>query len=297
MSYAMLLEKYNATDTTFSAIQEGIESLIEFVNSDVTISVDMSILEAENEEAVVKTKENFFKKIAEKVKAFVVKFAESVKNFIAKCKVAVADKGNKALKKVLADSSKEIKRPIKLKELEWKGQKGPGIIKGVWEDVVSDVKKYTVSLKSIIDGNDASKFVDSDFEEKVKTLSEDISTSDVAKLQDIKAGEKVSAVYDAYVAQYTDWASDSISDIQACYKSAQEMLASFNKGLKETNKGAFGGKDISDAISAINKLATSIMRADTLLLNAAFKILSVGVANSVKIAAAAGAVKAEKEEK
>ena len=311
----MLLEEYNVAEVSFSTLQENIESLIEFAASPVTVEVDMTILEAENDAAVSKAKDNFFKKIVDQVKAFLVKFAENVKHFVAKVKVAIADKGNKAMKKLLADSKKVLKRNITVKEIEYKGQKGPGLLSSVFDDIVEDSKAQVAAIKKAVDSNDlsdfeeADKMTDKDIDEAIKTMNEDLLSSDIVKGIEVKAGTTVKAAYDVHVEQYVGWASKKVADIQACYNASKSMLADLEKGLKKTQSFEKGlkkeegsnatwgdGESINKMLSGVRKCSMSTMRSDTAVLNCAFKVLSLGVSNSAKIALAAGAEKKEKEE-
>lgn len=282
MSYAMLLEDYDAeqeiANASYAGIAEAMTSLVEFVNQDITIDFSVSLENANSDEALKEASIEGLKAAAVKIKDKLIEWAkkivEQVKKVAQKAAIAAANQGNKALKKLISDKA-TTKKDLILK----KGELDKGQTKAVI-DKLSKIATIEVGDGSVSDSSRAR--VAAAVEDAFKNVN-DYKSVDVEE----KAGQSAKVLYDLYVDNY-------INKID--YKGISSTIDKTAKNAVKLAKHIEAGKVEGGNAEGIRSTAKTLMQAGTTLVGFAFQNVSIGVANAAKIALACGARK-EKEEK
>lgn len=274
MSYAMLLEEYSKEqeidNASFSSIAEGMNSLIDFVCEDVKADLSVALeslgdQEALREASLAAAKEAAVK-LAKKVKEWIPEILKKVRQIVQKAAIAAMNKGNAAMKKLIKEG-KKLKKDVRMTT--------PALD-------AAQIKKVAEALgkASMKNSNDEKMVAAVDAAianaKKLETKSKD--QADVAK-----AGMGADEAYAKFAKPYIE--DINFKKIENDVKSATDILKS------EVSKLEKGSEELASKKAAI----FTMMKASTALTNFAFQVLSVGVANSAKIALAAGAEKKAEE--
>lgn len=288
MSYAMLLEEYDAEhayeNTTFASIAEGMNSLIDFVQQDITVDFSVS-LEAANDvealkEASVEALKNAAKKFFDNVKKWVPEILKKIGEIAQKAAIAVMNKGNKAILKFIKDGT-VTKRDINVSIPVLSNKEIQKVINALGNEAsakMTDAKKEAAVNAAIAN---AKKF------ELIKDENGKKESELIAK------GTSAKAAYEKYCKFYIDGID---------YKSVETQLKSAVENIK---REAAELEKSSDKFQETKNSLLYCMKATTALTNFEFQVLAYGVGTSAKIAAACigkgekaeGAKEEKKEEK
>lgn len=301
-SYETLLENYleekSYENDTFSNVAACLESLTSFANEEVNFEMVITLEEAESGSIKDKaaklgaTVKKTIHNLIEKLTNFITKIKEAVKRFVAKAKTVIAQKGNEALKKMVATDEYVTGKAINLVYFESaKGLKGKELINDIFSQVNKALTKATNVAKSYSLDQETIEMGD-DITNVIKAFSEDFAKSKMAKTREVGAIQSVKGVYKQYIAPYLDATNKMIKDVEEAEK---EALDACNAVIKELKK-AENGKSVNAAsISAVSKLSTQIMQLTTATLNFAMSVLTVTAKNSAKLALCAVTAKGKEK--
>lgn len=291
-SYETLLENYaeeeKFSNVTFAEMGSILESLTEFVNEEVELTVEISLQEAEDE--TIKDKagkigaavSKHASALVEKLKQFITKISDAVRAFVAKARKTIADCGNVALKKMLANRKMTLAKPVKLVVYD------ENAIKPLFKkanDAVEAVNKIWGTFE--IGGNIAD--VPSEVESAREAFKQKLDKSSLGKVEEHGKGVSVNATYDKYVGKLLKLVDENIKPIQSGADKAKAAAKSTIAKLKKSGN-ANAGADISK----VSALASAAMQMNTYAINFAASVLSIATKNAAKIALAAGATTAVK---
>lgn len=300
-SYETLLENYleekSYENDTFSNVAACLESLTSFANEEVNFEMVITLEEAESGSIKDKaaklgaTVKKTIHNLIEKLTNFITKIKEAVKRFVAKAKTVIAQKGNEALKKMVATDEYVTGKAINLTVFESNGLRGKGLINNIFSQVDKALAKATNVAKSYSLDQETIEMGD-DITNVIKAFSEDFAKSKMAKSDPVGAIQSVRGVYKQYIAPYLDATNEMIKGVE---KAEKEALDACNAVIKELKK-AENGKSVNAAsISAVSKLSTQIMQLTTATLNFAMSVLTVTAKNSAKLALCAVTAKGKEK--
>ena len=286
MSYAMLLEDYNAeqeiANATFASIAENVNAIHDLIAEDVTLDFSVALESSSDvnalKEAAEEAKKNAFTKLGERLKTVFEKLVTEAKKILQKALIAAANKGNEAMKKLISEKAK-TKKEVKLKT--------PTIGDANTKGGVEKINAVINALKKFLKDFDASKAAQSGFGTNAQADALDAAFKDSkVETKDLvePAGKGVSELYNLYAAPYIEKVdyrdfNKTINDAANDAKKVAEVLK--GSKLEESSKDA----------------AMRLMKAGSALVNFNFQVLSIGVANAAKIALAAAGIKTVKAEK
>lgn len=291
-SYETLLESYaeeeKLSKITFEEMGNILESLTEFVNEEIQMTVEITLQEAE--EGEVKDKENKFgasvkktiDKLIEKLTAFIKKIGEAVKAFVAKAKMVVKQGGNVALSKALKNNNLVVKKEFTVVTTEYAkvGQLYNTAAKAA-ADVDAAVKKVNINTTPV-----EVPEVPASVANAIEAFSKRFEESGVVKKQVVEPGKKISEEYNSYVKPWLDQVNKGIENVEKVCKAAQKNASDI---IKELKKNKDNQKAVNaDGIVKVNKLSTAAMQISTNTVKFANSVLSIATKNSAKLALAAG---------
>jgi hypothetical protein len=294
-SYESLLETYNEeekfSNVSFEEMGNILESLTEFVNEEVEITVEMTLQEAEevaNDEekksakfgaAVKKTIERLIAKLTE----FIKKIGDAVKAFVNKARMITKQGGNAALKKMLSNNNITIRKAITVKTTNYAAVGSLYNIAGKAASDVSDAVK-SVNINTV---PATVPEVPASVENAVKAFAERFDASDLVKSLDLESGKTVASAYNDCVKPWLDQVNKGIETVEKVCKGAQ---ANASKLIKDLKKNKENPKTVNaDAIGKISKLSSAAMQISTNTVRFANTILTLATKNAAKLALAAGA--------
>ena len=296
--YDALLENYFAEEQyandTFAGISSCLESLTAFVNEDVNFEATISLTEAEN--GTIKDKaatigraaKAGLDKLVEKIKAFVGKIREAVHRYVTKAKIVIAQGGNEAIKKIIANNDYKVGKDIKVKTISSNGKEGSTLTDYIYKEALASAGKIYISAansaESLANGETEIK-IDRD-SQILDTLKEDITSSNVASDVTLAAadGITVKSVYPKYVGQYLDSVKKYLPAVESTIKDAQNNC---NKIIKSLKKAKDGDKVNASAITEVSSIIGDLMKMSTYIVNYSMSILTLATKNSAKLALAA----------
>lgn len=297
--YDALLENHFAEEKyendTFFNISSYLESLTAFVNEDVNFEATISLNEAED--GAVKDKSATFgkavkagiRKLIEKIGSFIAKIKEAVHRYVTKAKIVIAQGGNKAIKKIIANNDYKIGKDIKLKTISFTGKEGASLTDYIYKEALASAGKiYTSAANAAQDLADGKKeFTVVRDTQILDTLNVDIAASNVAKDTTISAADNITvkSIYPKYVGDYLDCVKQNLPAVESTIKDAQNKCNQIIKFLKKAENG--GQNANSAAITQVSAIVGDLMRISTYIVNYSMSILTLATKNSAKLALAA----------
>lgn len=281
-SYAELLEEFKQEEIlaneTFSSLASYLESVTDFVNEEVDFNVTISLEEAvsgEIKDKAAKISASAKKAVdalIAKLEGFVEKVKDALKKYVAKAKATIANKGNEAMKKVLASNEAKLGKEIKLQLIK------PADLSGLYKKLNAAADNCVAAAKS----RNGEVIVSAATKGTIKAFSADISA--IAK-DETKNGDSVKAVYNDYVGNILEWLNAAISILT---KKTDEAQKCAKEGIKELKKikDEEGNAD-TQTIARLSDAYSCAMKISTYAFNFMFGVLTIATKNSAKIALAA----------
>lgn len=286
--YEALLEEYFEEESnskiTFEELGNVLESLTEFVNEDIQVNVEISLQEAEEESIKDKAAKvgGAIKKAIEaliaKINQFIEKITDAVKKLVAKAKVTLAQGGNKAMAKIVADNKYKASKDIKL--LQLKGGQEVGV--KLLDQALKAIADTNRQISAITFENGAGE-VPASVEKVTAAFAQKVEKSSIVTEVTVKQGDSIKAAYNKYCAKDIKSINDAVSKLATAVGSTKQAQGTASKVLK----GMENKEVTSDKLASVSKLVTASMKINTYAVNYASSLLGILAKNSAKLALAA----------
>lgn len=297
-SYETLLENYaedeRLSHITFAEMSTMFDSLTEFVNEEVELTVEISLQEAEDGEVQEKDKKfgaavkKTIRKLIEKLKAFITKIGEAVKAFVTKAKMVVKQGGNAALGKMLKKNGIKVTKKFTYKVVK---EGTANSISKLYGNAASAASALDTAVKSVnINTTPVSvPEVPESVASVIEAFAKKFEDSSVIATKDYNpSDEPVSKVYADIVAPYLDEVKKGIDNVEkvcgGAQKQAKSLISELKKGENDNQKTVN-----ADGIAKVSKLSTACMQLSAATVRFANSVLTIATKNAAKLALAAGA--------
>lgn len=289
-SYETLLESYdeeiNLSNITFEEVGNILESLTEFVNEELDMTVQISLQEAE--EGEVAEKENKFtagakrvlSSLVAKLNAFIEKIGDAIRKFVAKAKVVIAQGGNTAVAKIAANSKAKLGKEITLKTFS----QGPEASVKLMKLGIEAMKKANEQMSRIAFNGDAESG-SAAVEKAVDAFAEKLENSPVMTDKKFAAGQGIKSIYNDNCKKYIDAINSELKNLEAQVKNAQQASKTAIKTIQKLQNTDKAVKSAN--ITAVSKTCALAMKINTYSVNYAASLLGIAAKNGAKLALAA----------
>lgn len=288
-SYESLLENYALEERfeniTFAEMGSILESLTEFVDEEVNVTVEISLQEAEDESIKDKASKiatgvrTGISNIIKKLQEFISRLGESVKAFVAKAKKVIVDGGNVALSKaVTKNKSLMIKKKVTLIEYD------PAAIKPLFTKANSAVKAINKIWGTFELGGNVPE-IPSEVEDAREAFKQKLDKSTLGQKRDIEPGVNITGMYNRYVTELLKLVNTNLTPIQ---NGAQDAIAEAKNTIRKLKRYENQNDKNTGNIPKITALSSAAMQMNTYAINFAATVLTIATKNSAKLALASG---------
>lgn len=294
-SYESLLEAYNEeekfSNVSFEEMGQMINSLTDFVNEEVSLTMEITLEEASKDtiaDKAIRLKaaaKQAIRNIIRKLTTFIQKIADAVRAYTAKAKQVISMKGNATLAKMIA-SNHDVKKEIKLQTPK-NGYADVVKLFTAAADAAKNVDDNVIKKININDVPVEVPEIPESVQKAVDAFKENFAKSSMIEDKTIAAGKNIGEAYKEDVEPWLSAVKNGTEKVQkACndsIKAAKDLIKKLNS-IESTEKAVK-----ADAIGKISAASTALMQMSTASIRYGNSVLTIATKNAAKLALAGGA--------